>query len=234
VRWRRLSWPPAGRLNLWVMSAAYVIFGLSQVFQAHRWQSTPAYHVLLQVFPAPAWGGLFLAAGAGLALAARFFARRLAVYAALMLAFALTAGWMLAFAVRYLTSSDTTPETWVSWAIFGYLLLKVAISVDGGDGPGTREFRQAVDDALTSAAGEHQAALQAAADAWSHRARSAVTAACDSYGQALRAGLPQPPPAPGDLAPALDALREARSAMARAEEAYARATGRSVPPGDAR
>ncbi len=57
MRWlRRVSWPSAvGRLDLIVMSTAFVIFGLSLIFQAHRWHSTPAYHVLLEIFTAPVW-----------------------------------------------------------------------------------------------------------------------------------------------------------------------------------
>jgi hypothetical protein len=58
MRWLpRASWPAAaGKLNLSVMSAAFVIFGLSLIFQAHRWHATPAYHVLLRIFSAQVWG----------------------------------------------------------------------------------------------------------------------------------------------------------------------------------
>ena len=49
-RVRTSSWP-AGRLNLAVMSTAFLIFGLSLIFQSHRWHSTPAYHVLLEPRP---------------------------------------------------------------------------------------------------------------------------------------------------------------------------------------
>jgi len=113
------------------MSAAFAIFGLSMIFQAHRWGSTPAYHVLLLIFRAQVWGLLFLLSGASMGLSAwQFERRRWVVIASLTLAFTLTTGWMLAFGVRYLTSPDTTPETWVSWAVFDFLLLKVAISID--------------------------------------------------------------------------------------------------------
>ena len=163
------SWP-AAKLNLAVMSAAFLVFGLSLAFQSRRWASTPAYHVLLEIFPAPAWGGLFFLSGAALGAAAwQLGRRRWVIITALIPAFGLTTGWMLSFVVRYLTSPSTTPETWVSWALFDFLLVKVAIAMDPPD--------------------------------------------------------PPDPPA-ADLA--RQAIAEARSAMLRAEEAYARAAGQPV------
>ena len=41
-----------------------------------------------------------------------------------------TVGWGAAFMVRWLTSTSTTPETWVSWAVFGYLLVRAAALLD--------------------------------------------------------------------------------------------------------
>jgi small-conductance mechanosensitive channel len=129
-----------GKLNLTVMSAAFLIFGLSLTFQAHRWASTPAYHILLQIFAAQVWGVLFLVSGVAMAAAVWQFPRRWVVIAALILAFTLTTGWMLGFVVRYLSSSSTTPETWVSWAIFDFLLVKVAMALDHpGDHPTAAE-----------------------------------------------------------------------------------------------
>ena len=120
----------SGKVTLAVMAAAFTIFGLSLIFQAHRWESTPAYHVLLQVFPARAWGGLFLVSGLSMGTSCWQFHRRWILVASLTLAFTLTNGWALAFMVRYLTNPDTTPETWVSWAVFDYLLLRVSLSID--------------------------------------------------------------------------------------------------------
>lgn len=203
----------AGRFNLSVMAAAYSIFGLSLLFQPHRWESTPAYHVLLEIFAAPAWGGLFLVSGVTLAAAAWQFGRRWLVIAALTLAVALTVGWMLAFVARYLSSLTTTPETWVSWAVFGILLLQVAAGLDRPRGarretPELNAYRQAVDDALDAAAASRQAAVGAVLDAEAGRLRDAVSTACDAYGEALRAVVPAAAmPAAGD--PARQALDEA-------------------------
>lgn len=240
MRWfPRVSHPDvAGKLNLSVMSTAFAIFGLSLIFQPHRWASTPAYHILLLIFAAQIWGGLFLASSAAMAAAAWQFGRRWAVIAALTLAFTLTTGWMLSFIVRYLSSPNTTPETWVSWAVFGFLLLKVAAGLDRpravADAADTGEIlalRQAIDDALTTAVADQQATLARDVEIGSDRLRDSVSAACAAYAQALHAIIPAGGMPGGD--PARVALVEARSALLRAEEAYARATGQSaqqVPP----
>lgn len=239
MRWpSRLPGWPAAKLNLAVMSTAFLIFGFSLLFQAHRWGATPAYHVLLEIFRAQVWGGLFTVSGTGLGLAAwQLGRRRWAVIASLTLAGALTTGWMLSFIARYLTSPDTTPETWVSWAIFGFVLLKVAITIDHSeaprppaDGQEIEDFRQAVDDALTTADEGEQAAVLLALSTVADRRRGAVSTACAAYGQALHATVPAGAMPPGDLAQ--QAIDEARNALLRAEEAYARATGQSAQAPD--
>lgn len=119
-------------LDLIVMSAAFCVFGLLLVFQSHRWHTTPAYHVLLLIFPAQAGGCLFLSSGIAMGLAAWQFTRRWAGIASLTLGSCFTTGWMLSFVARYLTSGSTTPERWVSWAVFDFLLIKVADGIDHG------------------------------------------------------------------------------------------------------
>lgn len=239
MRWlTTVSYPQvAGKLNLSVMAAAFAIFGLSLVFQAHRWASTPAYHVLLQILTAREWGALFLASGIAMGLAAwQFEKRRWAVIAALTLAFTLTTGWMLAFVVRYLSSPNTTPETWVSWAVFDFLLLQVSIGLDRprevtpDDSRQIRGYRQAVDDALTASAEGQRVIVLRCLEAGADRLRDTVSAACAAYGQALRAVAAAGAMPAGD--PAREALVEARNALLRAEEAYARATGEPSPGHD--
>jgi hypothetical protein len=237
MKWRpHARWPvAAGKLNLSVMAAAFVIFGVSLIFQAGRWGSTPAYHVLLQIFRAQTWGILFLASGTGMGLSAWQFERRWAVTASLMAAFTLTTGWMLAFIVRYLTNPDTTPATWVSWAVFDFLLLNVAISIDRppavpANGAGkVSDYRQAVDDALDAAAEDQKTALIAALEADWDKRRDSVSAACAAYAQALNAIIPAGAMPAGDLAK--QAIDEARNALLRAQEAYERVS--RLPAADA-
>jgi ATP/ADP translocase len=113
-----------------VMGVAYAIMGLSLVFQASRWHATPAYHNLLAIMPAQAWGGIFSAVAGLLAAGACHFRHRWLVIAALTAAIAVTTGWDLAFFVRWFTSPDTTPETWVSWAVFDYMLARAFMRMD--------------------------------------------------------------------------------------------------------
>ena len=129
---RRLDLPAfaSGKTTLGVLSAAFSIFGLSLVFQPHRWGATPAYAVLLTIFTAPVWGALFLTSGVSMGVACWQFQRRWLLITSLTLAFGLTNAWALAFVIRYLTSPDTTPVTWVSWGVFDYLLLRVSLSID--------------------------------------------------------------------------------------------------------
>jgi hypothetical protein len=213
------------------MSAAFSIFGLSLIFQGHRWHSTPAYHVLLLIFPAPVWGALFLLSGITMGLSAWQFGRRWAVVATLALAFTLTLGWMMAFVARYLTSPSTTPETFVSWAAFFFLLLRVAVSIDRAapaalpPGAELSEFRAAIDDALAAAEEGQRAALLAALDSEAGKRRDAVTAALSAYGEVLRAIVPAGA-MPADAELAQQAINEAHNALLRAEEAFTRSTGR--------
>lgn len=218
------------RLNLLVMSVAFTIFGLSMILQPGRWAATPAYHVLLEIFTAPAWGALFLISGITLGAAVQLYARRWLVVAALMFAFALTVGWMLAFIVRYLTNASTTPETWVSWAVFAFLLLRTTFGLDLPQGPVRRElpeigtYRQAVSDVLTMAARDQRLAALLTMESDAARLRTLVAAACDNYAAALAAVVPAGAMPAGD--PARTALDEARNALLRAEEAFTRATGK--------
>jgi hypothetical protein len=46
---------------------------------------------------------------------------------ALSLSMTTTTTWFAAFIIRWLTSSSTTPETWVSWAVFDFLLLRALL-----------------------------------------------------------------------------------------------------------
>ena len=184
-------------MNLAVMSAAFAIFGLSLVFQARRWGATPAYHLLLQLFRAQVWGALFLASGVTMGAAFWQYRRRWLLISALTMAFALTNGWMLAFVSRYLTSPSTTPETWVSWAVFDYLLFRVSLSLDFSvrTPPAAAQaaaFRQAVDDVMFATAEAQREQVLHALDETQQKSRDAIGAACFAYGQSL---------APGELTP---------------------------------
>lgn len=119
---RRLAAGP--RPNMIVISIAYATFAASLTFQPRRWSSTPAYRNLLAIMPQQAWAAAFAVVAGLLAAAVIWHSLRPLSVIALSAGLAITATWCAAFIVRWLTSSSTTPETWVSWAVFGYLLLR--------------------------------------------------------------------------------------------------------------
>lgn len=110
--------------NMRVIGGAYAIYALSLIFQSARWSRTPAYHNLLIIAPAQAWGAAFAVSSALLFAGAHWRSWRPLPRVTLGAAMVITAVWTTAFVVRWATSGATTPETWVSWAINMYLLLR--------------------------------------------------------------------------------------------------------------
>lgn len=120
------------RVNMLVIAGAYAVFAVSLIFQPARWAATPAYANLLAIMPQQAWGAQFAVVAAFLAVAAAARGRhRWLTVIALSLGLAITTTWVAAFVIRWLTSASTTPETWVSWAVFEYLLVQALVG--GGD-----------------------------------------------------------------------------------------------------
>lgn len=124
---RTLATLGAARANMLVITAAYGIFAVSLIAQSARWASTPAYANLLAIAPQRTWGALFAITAAMLGTAVRLPSLRWLSVAALSVALAITTTWLAAFVIRWLTSGNTTPETWVSWAVFEYLLIRALI-----------------------------------------------------------------------------------------------------------
>lgn len=113
-----------------VIGTAYAVFALSLELQPARWGATPAYHNLLRILPQRGWGAVFAVTAVLLYAAVPRHGRRWQAVLALTAGFAVTTGWASAFVVRWLTSPNTTPETWVSWLLFDYLLLRAAVLLD--------------------------------------------------------------------------------------------------------
>jgi hypothetical protein len=120
----------APRANMCVIAVAYAIFALSLLLQPSRWAATPAYRNLLAIMPQYGWGAVFAALAVLLAAAVWWFGRQWLSVLALTAAFMVTTAWGGAFIVRWLTSANTTPETWVSWLVFDFLLLRAAALLD--------------------------------------------------------------------------------------------------------
>lgn len=131
-RFHRKLLRPSGAsgAHMLIMGIAYLIFSLSLLLQGNRWHRTPAYRNLLIIMPAATWGVIF-GGVAVLLLAAAYRPRPAALaFAAILLAFMLTTCWDIAFIVRWATSGSTTPETWVSWVLFDYVLLRAGMLID--------------------------------------------------------------------------------------------------------
>jgi hypothetical protein len=112
-----------------VMGITYLIYSASLLWQGVRWHRTPAYHNLLLIMPTGTWG-FFFGASAVLLLVSAYQARPpWLAYTAILVAVMLTTCWDVAFVIRWVTSSSTTPETWTSWAVFDYLLLRAGVLV---------------------------------------------------------------------------------------------------------
>ena len=116
------------RASILVITIAYGVFAISLIGQPARWSATPAYKDLLIIMPARPWGACFAAVTILLAGTLAVPRRRWLSVTALSAALAITLTWCAAFMVRWATSTNTTPETWVSWAVFAYLLLRALIA----------------------------------------------------------------------------------------------------------
>lgn len=124
----------ATRSNMVVIAVAYTVFAVSLLAQPARWALTPAYHDLLEILPQDVWGVMFAVVSALLAASVCLHHRRRRLrwlpVTALSAALAITTCWCAGFVVRWATSPDTTPETWVSWAIFDFILLRALLRLD--------------------------------------------------------------------------------------------------------
>lgn len=110
------------RFYIRIILFAYLAIGLTLIFQPDRYANTPSYANLIDVLPQWAWGALYLAVALLLA-AARLTPNRLIAIVSHTTAIALTASWLLAFVVRYVTDSGTTIVNIVSWGTFLTILI---------------------------------------------------------------------------------------------------------------
>lgn len=123
------------RANLLVMAAVYLTFGVSMVVTPSRWSQTPAYGAIFRELPERDWAVIYLVVGGLLLAAALWMAdgsrkRYVFAMASITLGLMVSVSWMLAFIVRVLTNPSTTPETFMSFLVFSYLLVRVAILLD--------------------------------------------------------------------------------------------------------
>ncbi len=128
-RWqpRRPDWHPAV-----LMSIAYTAIGVTLILQPSRFAKTPSYGNLLMLLDQATWGVIYLAVAALLGLSLTALPRRRKWTAAVIAhtaAIALTATWLAAFVVRYLTDTGTTIVNVVSWSVFFALLVRSVLTL---------------------------------------------------------------------------------------------------------
>lgn len=116
--------------DTFIMVIAYLVIGITLILQPRRYDSTPAYGLLLDIFPQAVWGGIYLAAAAGLAVALIRPNIRALLVIVHTIAIALTASWLGAFVIRYISDNGTTAVNCVSWSVFLTLLIRSALLLD--------------------------------------------------------------------------------------------------------
>jgi ABC-type proline/glycine betaine transport system permease subunit len=106
-----------------------VMIGIGLCFQPLRFQRTPSYANLLNIAPAQAWGALYLIVAV---LLVSWMVRRAPQWwgiAVHTIAVMLTAGWLGAFIVRWLTDDATTIVNVASWTVFLSLVIKSSLNI---------------------------------------------------------------------------------------------------------
>lgn len=115
--------------HLTVLTVAFTAFGITLIAQPHRWDNTPAYANLLDIFGQQVWGTIYLVV-AGLMVLAALARLRWMLILAHMVAIALVVAWLSAFVIRYLSDSGTTIVNVVSWSTYLYLLIRSVALMD--------------------------------------------------------------------------------------------------------
>jgi putative Mn2+ efflux pump MntP len=113
----------------------YAAIGTTLIVQPDRFDATPSYGLLLDIFDQKIWGIVYLLAAAGLGLSLWKRRRRTLLTIAHTFAIALTLVWLGAFVVRYVTDSATTIVNVASWGVYLALLVRSAVDIDDGHRP---------------------------------------------------------------------------------------------------
>lgn len=113
-------WPGA------LICVAYTVYGLGMVMQPARFASTPAYGILTQLLDIRWWGGAYLLIAGLFAVYTVVVTGRVFGIVTHMLALLVTAMWLLAFIVRWLTDSNTTVVNVASWLVLTLLIARSA------------------------------------------------------------------------------------------------------------
>lgn len=122
-----LNEPP---LHLAVCCAVYIVFGADLWLQPSRWDHTPAYGNLLDIFNQRTWGTVYLIIATVMVLSMWRRHERVLAVLAHTLAIMLAAAWWVAFIVRWATDAGTTIVNVANWAVLLFLLIYSAVRLD--------------------------------------------------------------------------------------------------------
>lgn len=115
-----------------LVTVILTLYGLGLIIQSNRYDRTPAYGLLTQIFSADTWGVIHLAIAAG--MVAGIAARRTPTVSVIAhtLAIILVGAWDFAFLVRWVTDPDksTTPINPTNWALVVFLAVWSVLLLD--------------------------------------------------------------------------------------------------------
>lgn len=120
------------RADMALMSGIFLAIGLTLWFQPERYDNTPSYANLLEIFPQHVWGAIYVAVAVLKAITAWRHPTRVLIVAAHTLGVALVVVWLAAFVIRYFTDDGTTIVNVCSWAAYLFLVIRSAARLDSG------------------------------------------------------------------------------------------------------
>jgi hypothetical protein len=126
------------------VTIVFYAFAVTLFIQPARWASTPAYGILIDIFPQTVWGAAYVMLSVTIYKPTM---RPLAVTAHTA-AIALTSLWLVAFVIRYATDVSTTVVNVASWSTYLMLLIQSALVLDDSHGQPT-ETATATADTVT-------------------------------------------------------------------------------------
>lgn len=113
-----------------VLTLVFIGLALALWLQAERFDNTPSYATLLQIFPQYVWALIYFFAAILNGLGVRCSSRVLLIVAHTF-SIGLLAAWWLAFVIRWVTDTHgTTPVNVLSWGVFMYVAIRSARLID--------------------------------------------------------------------------------------------------------
>jgi hypothetical protein len=121
-----------------VLAVVFSTLALGLSLQARRFERTPAYANLLDLFPQPTWAVIYAVAAVLMIIGLRYHTSRVLLSVTHTVSIVLLGSWWLAFVIRWATDGGTTVVNVLSWGVFLYVAVRAAIMVDARPYPPAR------------------------------------------------------------------------------------------------